>query len=188
MWSTKQILHQLKLVLLVCLRDPAVQEMSNINHLLQSFCIRDMRAAEVAAACSDYLLENKGKDIAFLFDGYDEYPEALQKESLISDRIKRKVLSHCGLIISSWPHASVNLHKQATVRVDIMGFTASGVASLHRLVGHKLGLPIWLDCKVNGIMSSPQALIQLNKLPCWSILVIDFIHSVSNYSHYSLLK
>ena len=125
MWSTKQILHQFKLVLLVCLRDPAVQEMSNINHLLQSFCIRDMRAAEVAAACSDYLLENKGKDIAFLFDGYDEYPEALQKESLISDIIKRKVLSQCGLIISSRPHASVNLHKQATVRVDILGFTAA---------------------------------------------------------------
>ena len=125
MWSTKQILHKFKLVLLVCLRDPAVQEMSNINHLLQSFCIRDMRAAEVAAACSDYLLENKGKDIAFLFDGYDEYPEALQKESLISDIIKRKVLSQCGLIISSRPHASVNLHKQATVRVDILGFTAA---------------------------------------------------------------
>ena len=125
-WSIRQILHKIKLVLLVCLRDPAVQEMTMINHLLQSFCIRDMRAAKAAAVCSDYLLGNRGKDIIFLFDGYDEYPEALQKKSLIADIIKRRVLPHCGLIISSRQHASRNLHKQATVKVDILGFTEAG--------------------------------------------------------------
>ena len=124
-WSTKQILHKFKLVLLVCLRDPAIQKMSLFNHLLQSFCIRDMRAADVASACSDYLFGNNGKDVVFLFDGYDEYPDTLQKESLIADIIQRKVLSRCGLIISSRPHASVNLHKKATVRVEILGFTAA---------------------------------------------------------------
>ena len=33
------------------------------------------------------------------------------------------MLPHCGLIISSRPHASVSLRDQATVRVDILGFT-----------------------------------------------------------------
>ena len=124
-WSTKQILHKFKLVLLVCLRDPAVQQISLLDDLLQSFCIGDRRAPKIASVCNEYLLENYGKDIAFLFDGYDEYPKPLQKKSLIADIIKRKVLSQCGLIISSRPHASVNLQNQATVRVEILGFTAT---------------------------------------------------------------
>ena len=124
-WSTKQILHKFKLVLLVCLRDPAVQQVSLLDDLLQSFCIGDKRAPKVASICNDYLLGNYGKDIAFLFDGYDEYPESLQKKSLIADIIKRRVLSQCGLIISSRPHASVHLQKQATVRVEILGFTTA---------------------------------------------------------------
>ena len=122
-WGIRQILQSVKLVLLVCLRDPAVQQVSLIDDLLQLFCKRDRRAAEIASACSDYLLANNGKNVAFLFDGYDEYPGMLQKDGLIADILKRKELPHCGLIISSRPHASVRLRQQATVRVDILGFT-----------------------------------------------------------------
>ena len=121
-WGVKQILNKFKLVLLICLRDPVVHQMSVINDLLQLFCRRDRRANEIATACSDYLLANNGKDLAFLFDGYDEYPEMLQKDSLIADILKRKELPHCGLIVSSRPHASARLREQASVRVDILGF------------------------------------------------------------------
>ena len=47
-------------------------------------CEGDTKATEIATACSDYFLANGGKGIAFLFDGYDEFPEDLQKESLIA--------------------------------------------------------------------------------------------------------
>ena len=122
-WGIQEILQKFKLVLLACLRDPAVQQMSLIDDLLQSFCRRDRRATETASACSDYLLGNNGEDLALLFDGYDEYPERLRKDSLIADILKREVLPRCGLIVSSRPHASVSLREQATVRVDILGFT-----------------------------------------------------------------
>ena len=122
-WSIQQILQKFKLVLLICLRDPAVQLMSFIDDLLQLFCRRDRRATEIASACSDYLSENNGEDLALLFDGYDEYPERLRKDSLITDILKREVLPCCGLIVSSRPHASVSLRQKATVRVDILGFT-----------------------------------------------------------------
>ena len=97
--------------------------MSLIYDLLQPFCTGDWRAIEISSACSDYLLENDGEDLALLFDGYDEYPERLRKKSLITKILKRDVLPCCGLIVSSCPHASVNLRQQATVRVDILGFT-----------------------------------------------------------------
>jgi len=120
-WGERKILHKFKLVLLVCLRDFALQKISLINDLLKLFCKGDRRTTEIANACSDYLLENNGEDIAFLFDGYDEYP---QTDGLIADILKRKVLPRCGLIVSSRPHASVSLREQrATVRVEILGFT-----------------------------------------------------------------
>ena len=123
LWATKQILQYFKLVLLLCLRDPAVQQMSLIDDLLQPFCKRDRRAIEISPSCCDYLSENDGEDLVLLLDGYDEYPEMLRKDSLIADILNREVLPHCGLIISSRPHASVSLRDQATVRVDILGFT-----------------------------------------------------------------
>ena len=122
-WGKHQILKKFKLVLLVCLRDPAVHKMSFVDDLLRLFCKRDRRATEIASTCSDYLSANNGEDLALLFDGYDEYPERLWKDSLISDILKREVLPHCGLIVSSRPNASVRLREQATVRVDILGFT-----------------------------------------------------------------
>ena len=122
-WGKQEILQKFKLVLLVCLRDPAVQQMSLIDDLLQSFCKRNRRSNKIASACSNYLLENNGEDLALLLDGYDEYPERLRKDSLIADILKRKELPCCGLVMSSRPHASIALREQATVRVDILGFT-----------------------------------------------------------------
>ena len=123
-WGNKQLLKTFKLVLLVPLRDPTVQQATSIKDLLQLFCKRgDTRAAQISTACSDYLVHNDGKDLVILFDGFDELPETLQKDSLIADILKRKVLPHCALVVSSRPHATAHLRERATVRVDILGFT-----------------------------------------------------------------
>ena len=122
-WGIQEILQKFKLVLLVCLRDPAVQQMSFIDDLLQLFCKRDKDASEVVSVCRKYFVNNNGEDLALLFDGYDEYPERLRNDSLVADILMREVLPRCGLIVSSRPHASVSLRQQATVRVDILGFT-----------------------------------------------------------------
>ena len=122
-WSIQKNLQKFKLVLLVCLRNPAVQQMSFVNNLLQLSCKRYEDASEIAFVCRKYFVNNNGEDLALLFDGYDEYPERLRNDSLVADILKRKVLPRCGLIVSSRPHASVSLRQKATVRVDILGFT-----------------------------------------------------------------
>ena len=94
--------------------------MSTIHDLLQSFCKGDIKKAEIASECNDYLFNNSGKDLIFLFDGYDEIPVALQESSLIASIINREVLPDCGLVVSSRPHASVNLREEASVRVEIL--------------------------------------------------------------------
>ena len=121
--NIKQLLKTFKLVLLVCLRDPTIQQVGSISDLVQHFCEGNRQAIEIAAACHDYLFENGGKDIAFLLDGFDEFPSELQKSGLIAKILKRRLLPNCALIVSSRSHATVHLREQATVKVDILGFT-----------------------------------------------------------------
>ena len=122
-WGDKQLLKKYELVLLVFLRDPSLRKVSSINDLLRLFCKGDENATPILSACTQYLLENGGKTLTLLLDGYDEYPRDLQEASLIADILKRRVLPFCGLVVSSRPHASQHFHKQATIRVDILGFT-----------------------------------------------------------------
>ena len=122
-WANNELLQKFEFVLLVYLRDPSLQRIISVDDLLQLFCKGDKNATQIANACAQYLFANGGKTLTLLLDGYDEYPRDLQESSLIADIIKRQVLPLCGLVVSSRPHASQHLHKQATIRVDILGFT-----------------------------------------------------------------
>ena len=122
-WGYRQLLQKYDLVILVCLRDPSLQQVKSVSNLLHLFYKGDDNATTVVSACSEYLSKSGGKSLTLLLDGYDEYPEHLKRSSLITDIIKRQVLPLCGLVISSRPHASGHLHKQATIRIDILGFT-----------------------------------------------------------------
>ena len=122
-WANKELLQKFELVLLVYLRDPSLQEIVSVNDLLQLFGIEDNNATQIASTCAQYLFANSGKTLTLLLDGYDEYPAHLWESSLIYKILKRQVLPLCGLVVSSRPHASEHLREQATIRLDILGFT-----------------------------------------------------------------
>ena len=122
-WANKELLQNYRFVLLVCLRDPSLQQIQSVDDLLQLFCIGDKHVTESVSTCAQYLFANDGRSLTLLLDGYDEYPEQLRKSSLVANILKRKVLSLCGLVVSSRPHASEHLREQATIRVDILGFS-----------------------------------------------------------------
>ena len=117
------MLQTFTILLSVGLRDPIVQQATSISYLILSFYEGDRRAKQNAAASSDYLFEKGGKHLLFLFDGFDELPEHLRDNRLIGKIINRNILPLCGLVVSSRPHASVSLREQATIKVDILGFT-----------------------------------------------------------------
>ena len=110
----KAILQTFKIVLLLCLRNPILQQAESIPDLLKHFCKGDPDALKIATACSNYLFKNGGKDLVFLFDGFDELPKIMRTNGLIFDILKRQVLPCCGLVVSSRPHATKHLHAQAT--------------------------------------------------------------------------
>ena len=92
----KTFIKTVKVIPLVCLRDPSFE---SIPDLLINFCKGDPEATEISNTRNRFLLENGGKDLVLLFDGFDEIPEKLQTSSLISDHdiLKRHALPFCGI-------------------------------------------------------------------------------------------
>ena len=127
-WGNKQFLQNFKLVLLICLRNPVVQQALSIEDLLY-LCVYkvdkkvDIETTQIVSTCSRCIMQNGGKDLVFLFDGYDEILGPRKKNGLIADILNREVLPSCALVVSSRPHATVYLREQATIRVSILGFT-----------------------------------------------------------------
>ena len=122
-WANKELLQKFELVLLVCLRDSSLHQIRSVDDLLRLICMGDEHATEIVSACAQYLFANGGRSLTLLLDGYDEYPQHLRESSLVANILKRQILPLCGLVISSRPHASGHLREQATIRVDILGFT-----------------------------------------------------------------
>ena len=122
-WAQNTLLQTFKLVLLILLRDPIVHHMSSVDDLLSYFFKGDRMAREKTIACSSYFCQNGGRDMVLMLDGFDELPEEIQQQSLIADIVKRHVLPNCSLLVSSRSHASALLHRQATLTVEILGFT-----------------------------------------------------------------
>jgi len=122
-WAKKMVLLNSELVLLLCLRDPDVQSMKNLNDMIHYFYQNEPGAKELAELCAKYLLKTDGKNTTILFDGFDELPEHLHESGFIANIFKRKTLPECGIVISSRPHASAHLHENVIGRVDILGFS-----------------------------------------------------------------
>jgi len=123
LWATKHVLKSSKLLFLLCLRERAVQNMSSVNDLVNYFCKQEKSAENLGQICAAHLYKTGGKNVTILLDGLDEFPEDLQYESFIANLLEHRALPASNIIISSRPHASVHLHGNVMLRVDILGFT-----------------------------------------------------------------
>ena len=117
-WSTKQLLQKFKLVILVKLCDPVVQQISVLSDLFKACCKQDEKAV---AACSNYFFKNEGKSLLLLFDDFDQLPENLQESGLIADILQRQLLPQCGLIATTCSLPQMKLQHKITIKLHIMG-------------------------------------------------------------------
>ena len=116
-WANKELLQNIELVFLIYLRDPRLREIKSTTQLLQLFT-----STKVATDVADYLQECDGSGVAFVIDGFDEYPSSLQHSSLIVDIIRGEVLHKAMVVVTSRPTATVSLHDHVDRRIDILGF------------------------------------------------------------------
>ena len=117
LWSKGELFQEYKLVLLVRLRDPTVQNARSIVDLLP--CRDETMAQDVAKL----MRENDGNNVLFVLDGWDEIPQVSPGNALILSLIDRTQLHKSSIIITSRPTSSANLHPLIYSRVEILGFT-----------------------------------------------------------------
>ena len=113
-----------KLVIRVVLRGLPSDTTLSVKDLVRS-CTSDVGASldeEDVSTLSQYITANKGEDTLFIMDGYDEFPEKLQKKSLVADILNGKTLPQSSFIITSRPRASVPLHDKIDRRIEVTGF------------------------------------------------------------------
>ena len=121
LWANYKLLTDCKLVILVYLRDPRVHTMKSAEELLQLYTTE-----KVAIEVTDYLEKCSGQNVAFVFDGFDEFP-ASQESSIITDIIGigksygRKFWKSV-VVVTSRPAATLVLHKVIDRRIEILGF------------------------------------------------------------------
>jgi len=122
-WANGELLQNCKLVFLVHLRDPQLQAMTSVKELIQLYTSSERVASDV----NNYMEVRKGENVAFVFDGFDEFPASLQEVSFITDIIERekglgKVFYKSIIVVTSRPAATLFLHRVIDRRIEIIGF------------------------------------------------------------------
>ena len=119
-WANKTILKNKKLLFLLFMRDPQVRNIINVQSLVNYFC----QSENLTNKITDWLMVTGGKYLTIILDGYNEISEENKDTSFIADDIiGRKKLPNCGIVITSRPAASSQLHNIANCRAEILGFT-----------------------------------------------------------------
>ena len=118
-WAKGKLLKSNKLVLLLLLRDPKVQEISDEQKLIEYFTNHSTTELH-----KDLVL-NRGAKVTVIIDGFNELSNELRNESFFTKIIEKKVLSCATVVVTSRPSASVCLHNSVNRRIEILGFEQS---------------------------------------------------------------
>ena len=121
-WEKGQLFNEFQLVILIRLRDPAVQNAKGLADLLPC---PDTKTAQLLAGI---IMEMKCQDVLFVLDGWDELPFNLRKKSIFENLVNSNLpwsnpLSKSTVIVTSRPISSGDLYTHASSRVEILGFT-----------------------------------------------------------------
>ena len=112
-WGKGEFFQQFTVVILIQLRDPAVQRAQTVADLLP---------VENAEEIATELIATNGRGVLWVLDGWDELPPHLQQQSIFCQFIKR-MLSECSVIVTSRPISSGDLQPVVSSRIEVLGFT-----------------------------------------------------------------
>ena len=121
-WEKGQLFNQFQLVILIRLRDPAVQNAKGLVDLLPC---PDTKTAQLLAGI---MMEMKCQDVLFILDGWDELPLNLRQNYLFGNLVNSKLpwlnpFNKSTVIVTSRPISSGDLYPHASSRVEILGFS-----------------------------------------------------------------
>ena len=122
-WANGNLLSDKKFVFLIYLRDTESHKINSLESFVNYVCCYP----EVAEHILKYMIDNKGKNVTIVFDGFDELSEEQRSDykSFLYKMMIRKnfLIPYCNVVITSRPNASTNLRNKVDLRVEILGFT-----------------------------------------------------------------
>ena len=118
LWANGEILKEYKLVFLLYFRDPQLHKADSFDKLIEIFI------PKITTELKEYITESHGRNVAFVFDGFDEYPADQQEDSFITKMIKSEnnVFRNSLILVTSRPTATLSLHHIVDRRIEIIGF------------------------------------------------------------------
>ena len=119
-WSRDELFQEFTVVILVQLRDPAVQSAKCITDLLPC------RNREMAEEVARVITASDGRGILWVLDGLDELPTNLREKSFLRDIIippAESPISLSSVIVTSRPISSGDLCESVSSRIEVLGFT-----------------------------------------------------------------
>ena len=122
-WAEGKLFKQFNVVILVQLRDPAVQRARTIADLLPC---EDVTVAQELAS---ELMATNGHGVLWIFDGWDELPPHLQQDSIFHKLIlckemyhQKQLCSESSIIVMSHPTSTPDFHLYAE-KIDLLEFS-----------------------------------------------------------------
>ena len=122
MWSNGTLPHQQYILVLYCpLRDSRVASATTLAEFSELFTYENLKVPKVVS----WMLENEGKGMLIIFDGWDELSVKHRRSSLVARIARRKLLNECSLIFTSRSYASSSLTKFSLFNkhVQVIGFS-----------------------------------------------------------------
>lgn len=127
-WPTMESLKHFSLVVLHRLREEAVQSATNVSDL---FPYEDDPG--LSSRVAEKIRRENGKDVLFVFDGFDELPAYTRNssDSLVMKIIAGRVLYKATVLVTSRPSATADLESlfQMTIskRIEVVGFSSKEI-------------------------------------------------------------
>jgi len=119
-WANNQLLTSDKLVLLLMLRDPNVQTITDTEQL-----VKYTQSIDQVQCILSYLQNNNGVGVTLIIDGFDELSTELRQTSFFRRLIEGDVLHNIRVVVTSRPSASACLHQYVHRRIEVLGFEKS---------------------------------------------------------------
>ena len=124
LWAKNEVINNMKIVFVLYLRDPNIHKLKSVEMFIHEY-VNNKKSyldEEQAKNVIQELRNSRGSNIAFLMDGFDEFPSKVYEDSFVADLINGEALPNAVLLITSRPNVSLFLHNQVMKVFDIVGF------------------------------------------------------------------
>ena len=115
-WANKKVLKNTSVLFLLFMHDPRIINLTNVELLVNYFIKIEILASKI----TEWLKATDGKYLTIIIDGYRE---DCGNSFITDDIIGRKVLTQCGLVITSCSTTSSRLSKIVSHKALVLGFT-----------------------------------------------------------------